>query len=185
MTEKRVSSRYARALLSTAKEADQVDTVFNDLDKIKKITGESRDFYNLLKSPVIPFWQKKDILKEILEPAVSELTLKFVLLLADKRRESMLGSIIEEYVRQYNEFKNRIPVAITSAVELQDEIRQKIQSKLEEVTEKIVLSDFIVDERLKGGILIRIRDWVYDASIRNQLQVLHEKLASEGIKSFS
>ncbi len=185
MTEKRVSSRYARALLGTAKEADQVDTVLNDLEKITRMTKESREFFNLLKSPVIPFWQKKNILKEILEPAVSELTLKFVLLLADKRREPIIDSIIKEYIELYNELMNRIPVTITSAVELQDEIRRKIQAKLEEVTEKTVLSDFVVDARLKGGILIRIRDWVYDASIRNQLQVLHEKLASEGIKSFS
>lgn len=177
MTEQRVSSRYARALLQTAAEEKLADEVFQDLNKMRTIIESSRDLKSFIKSPIVQFWKKKKAFEEIFKPVLMELTYKFLLLLADKRRETIIDSVIEQYEKQYNELNNRLPVKIFSAVELDNELKDRISKKMEEITGKTVLSDFRKDEKLKGGILVRIDDWVFDGSVKNQLEILYKKLA--------
>src|SRR6056300_1146437 len=131
MTEQRVSSRYARAILTTASEEGIAEIVLDDFRKIAAIIDESRELYNMLKSPIIRFWQKKKIFEEIFKPHIHDLTMKFILLLGDKRREGMIDSIIYQYEAQYNKKNNKIPVTISSAVELSDDIKTNVVKKLE------------------------------------------------------
>ncbi|MBM2813369.1 MAG: synthase subunit delta [Ignavibacteria bacterium] len=179
MFEQKVSSRYAQAVLSTAISTGFADRVFDDFIIIRDTIKSSREFYTFLKSPIIRFWQKKKVFQEVFSSSVSELTLNFIILLADKHRESLLPSIIAQYQAQYNAENNRLPVEISSAVALSDDLKKKIMTRLEGYTKKTVLPEYSIDKKLKGGITVRIDDWVFDGSIKNQLEILFKKL-SEG-----
>lgn len=178
MTEYKVSNRYARALLETAREEKVLDEVFSDFKTIDDVVSQSRELQVFIKSPIVQFWKKKKVFTELFGPFVSKLTMSFILLLANKRREALLLSIMEQFITQYNVLKNRLPVKIFSAVELNEDVRKKVVMKLESTTGKTVLPDFQLDESIKGGIVVRIDDWVFDASVRNQLEVLFKKLAT-------
>ncbi|TAL70840.1 MAG: ATP synthase F1 subunit delta [Bacteroidetes bacterium] len=179
MTEQRVSSRYARALLEIAIKEGLTDIVFSDLKYIRHTIEQSRELKTLTFSPVVQFWRKKKIYEELLKDRVHLLTMNFVILLTDKRRESLLPDICYQYEVQYDELNNILPIEIESAVELSDEIKNKITNKIEKNTNKKVFSDFKINKSLKGGLLVKIQDWVYDASIRNQLEILYKKLSAD------
>ncbi len=178
MTEQRVSVRYARSILEIAKQENITDTVLEDFHTIMKMIKSSRELQNLIHSPVVQYWKKKKAFTEIFEPAVSKLTMKFINLLAEKRREKLIPSIIIQYTNLYNVLNGRLPVEIFSAIELSDEIKNKIIEKMKEKTGKTVLTSFKVDPSLKGGLLVKVDDWVFDASVKNQLEILFEKLAN-------
>lgn len=178
MTEKRVSTRYARALYYIANQLDKTTELFDDLQRVSDMIKSSVDLKYLLKSPVVQFWKKKKIFEEIFTPLVSELALKFFLLLADKHRENLIPDINVQYIEIYNRIHGRIPVNITSAVDIDDSTKKSIISKLTEYTKQEVLPNYLIDKNIKGGIKIKIDDWVFDASIKNQLAQLHKKLAS-------
>jgi F-type H+-transporting ATPase subunit delta len=176
MTETRVSGRYARAIIDTAIKENQLEQASADLKTVEEVISGSREFTNLIKSPVVPVWKKKDILKEVFQNKVSPLVFHFITLLADKHRESLIIDIIAEFRRQYNKITNKVEVEITTINQVESGLRDKILSKLAEITGKTILPDFGTDKDIKGGIVIRIEDWVYDASVRRRLELLREEL---------
>ncbi len=178
MTEQRVSVRYARSLLETAGQDNLTVRVMEDFNTVLKMIESSRDLQNLINSPIIQHWKKKKAFTELFSPVVSKLMMKFINLLAEKRREKLLPHIAIQYEKLYNQLNGRLPVEITSAIELSDLIKEKITEKMKEKTGKTVLASFRVDPLLKGGMLIKVDDWVFDASVKNQLEILFDKLAT-------
>jgi len=177
MTEQKVSYRYALALLETAKLEGVVENIYNDLKFIRHTIEQSKDLKNLTFSPVIPFWRKKKIYEEIFSEKLNPLTMKFITLLSNKRRERLLPDICYQYEAQFDELNNILPVEIETAVDLSDLIKLKIVQKIEKQTNKKVIPDFKINKSMKGGLLVKIKDWVYDASLKNQLEILFKKLS--------
>ena len=181
MTEQRVSFRYARAILETAVQEKVSDKIFGDFLVVNDILADSRELRVLTSSPVLQHWKKKEVYQAVFEGRISTLTLNFLMFLLDKKRGDLIPSIIAQYVIQYNIMNNKLPVEIYSAIELNDNIKQKIVNELEDWTQKTILPDFKLQPELKGGMMIKVDDWVYDASLKNQLEILYKKLADEGL----
>lgn len=177
MHEKKISSRYAKAIYGLAKESNLQDTVLSDFALILKTIADSKELSNMVDSPVVSSQKKYDIFKEIFEDSISNTTYNFIKLLTEKSRENLLGDIAYQYELIYNEANNRLPVIIYSAVELDEDSKSQIETKLTEWTKKTILSEYKVDPSIKGGLKIKISDWVFDASIQNQLNKLRVALA--------
>lgn len=177
MHEKKISSRYAKAIYGLAKESNLQDAVLSDFALILKTIAGSKELSNMVESPVVSSQKKYDIFKEIFEDSISDTTYRFIKLLTEKSREYLLDDVAYQYELIYNEANNRLPVIIYSAVELDEDAKSQIQSKLTEWTKKTILSEYKVDPALKGGLKIKIDDWVFDASVQNQLNKLRIALA--------
>lgn len=181
MLEKRVSFRYARALLDTASKEGLAGEVFKDVQKVRATLQASKELSSLTASPVFQLWKKKKIYKAIFEEEkISDLTLNFLILLLDKRRGELIPSIVRQYEMQYNLLNNRLEVDIISAIELTEQIKKKVIDKLTDWTKMTILPNYKIDAKIKGGLLVRIDDWVFDASVKHQLEKLFKKL-TEGI----
>src|SRR5262245_50897689 len=99
MSEFRAAYRYAVAFLAVAEEMKKLDEVSRDLASIDKLIKDSREFMLFLKSPVVNSAKKKQTLTEILRGSISEITQKFVLLLASKGREGLLPEVIQQFYK--------------------------------------------------------------------------------------
>lgn len=182
MTEKRVSIRYARAVFQTALQANLAEVVYHDFLMIDGIFDESRELRSMSASPVFQNWRKKKIYQEVFgDGKVSKITLDFLILLIDKRRAALIPSIIVQYIYLYNIQNNRLPVEIMSARELPENVKQRVVNKLADLTKKTILPTYKIDASLKGGLSVKIDDWVYDASIKNQLANLYRELCEGGL----
>lgn len=176
MTEQKVSSRYARALLDIADKEAITDKVIVDLDLVSEMIRSSKELNNLVQSPIVADWQKKKIFQELLSGKTQEVTLKFIELLIDKGREVLIENIIDRFLKLYDEKNNRVKIDVTSATELTDTLKSKIVAKLTEATSKTIIPTYFTDPSVKGGISIRVNDWVYDATLLTQLKLLKEDL---------
>ncbi|MBK7426060.1 MAG: F0F1 ATP synthase subunit delta [Saprospiraceae bacterium] len=58
----RIASRYAKSLIDLAKSRNELEAVKEDVQGFQKAM-ESKDFYHMLKSPVIPSTKKAEIFK--------------------------------------------------------------------------------------------------------------------------
>ena len=176
MTESKVSLRYAKSLLDTTDTLQKSDDVLKDFAHILQTIKNSRDLASLVKSPIIQNWKKKQILKEIFENSISKVTFDFLMLITDKHREKLIDSIIQQYENLYNIKNNRIRVKITTAKEIDEILKTKIIQKVQQMLNKVVLPQFAIESNLKGGIQIQVEDWVYDASVAHQLDILRQNL---------
>ncbi len=181
MKNSKVSYRYAEALFREAKSQNKLDEVMSEMDQINNLVKISKDFRTLLNTPIIVQSKKMEIFSELFQNRVSELVLNFIVFLAEKGRENLLPSIYENFTHTYNLEKGLLPVTITSAENLSDELKTNIIHGVEKYTNKKVIPNYQVDSSLIGGITINIYNWVYDASLKRQLQLMHEHLL-KGIK---
>jgi F-type H+-transporting ATPase subunit delta len=177
MTEYKVSFRYAKAVIESAIKENLTDVLLNDFNLVKGIVISSKELKTFLKSPVIPETKKKKIISELFENQVNASTLNFLLFLVTKGRANLIIDIISQYEVQYNQLHGRIKVGISTAIEMNDDIKTKIVQKITDYTMKTVLPEFKIEESLKGGIVVQVEDWVFDGSLKSQLENLYNSLS--------
>ena len=62
----RAASRYAKSLIELSLEKGELEKVYADMKLIQSVCKDSRDFMNLLQSPVVKADAKEKILKVLL-----------------------------------------------------------------------------------------------------------------------
>lgn len=98
----RAGTRYAKALIGQAKEQNILEAVHKDVLIIQKSLDESNELLLLLESPIVKTEKKIQILQEIYKGNIHELTMRFLLMLAEQKRESALASVLSSFVEIYN-----------------------------------------------------------------------------------
>ena len=174
----RIATRYAKSLLDLAIEANTVEVVFQDIRTLDKAL-ESKDFANLLKSPVIPTKRKADIFKMIFESKVNSLTFGFFNLIIRKGRESVFQEIIQQFYVQYRRLNNIVVMKLVTAVQLDAEAVEAIKKEIvaKGITSATIEMNTKVDPKIIGGFQIEFEDKLIDASIQHKLAVMRRELA--------
>lgn len=171
-----LARRYAGALFAAAKDADLIDQVESDLGLLTFTLESTPRLGEVLTHPLIPADRKKEIVAGLFRDKVQGVTLDFLYLLIDKRRSEVLEDVEQEYVRLANEYRNVLPVRVTSAIPLTSEEAAALRKKLEQSTGKKVELQLSEDAEIIGGLTIQIGDKVIDGSVRGYLQSLRERL---------
>lgn len=178
MSAKAIASRYAEALLDEAVSQGIEDVVEKDFETITATMRSSPDLRMLFRSPIIEWWRKKNIAKEVFEHQISPLTMNFLMLVIQKGREKFAREIADAYQEQIDARRNVLRVSIDSAVSLEDGVRKDLSNALSKKTGMNVVASFETEADLIGGLRVTIRDTVYDGSLRTQLDELRERLAT-------
>lgn len=178
MTNTKAANRYALAIFEIAKENNLIEVILNDLKSIQSLINSSREFHNLVVSPVVNPDKKIAIFREIFGEQINKVSNQFLELLFKKKREILTAAIIGEYIGLYNKENNLTPVDIYSSIELDDNLKKSIETKLSKELDINIISNYKIDKELKGGIKIQIEDWVYDASIKSKLEAIKVSLTS-------
>jgi F-type H+-transporting ATPase subunit delta len=178
MANLRIAKRYAKALFEIAEETKKLEKITDDVVFIDSLIRNSRELQLFLKNPIIKEDKKREVLKEIFSDSrVDPVTLKFIMLLVEKKREDILHDIVKVYQQIYDEKMGIVSAEVVTAVEVGERLKKKIEQKILELTgAKKVKASYRVDPSIIGGIVIRVGDTVYDASIRRRIQLLREQL---------
>jgi len=155
-----------------------LDAVTRDVDALGMLLEQSREFKAFLKSPVVSSEKKRKTLEEILKGSFSELTRKFVNILATKGREDLLPEILRQFRRLYDERQGILHVTARTAVKFSESQERTLVAQIERATNKKVRITYVLDPSLKGGFLVQHEDTVWDASVRHQLDLLRQRFAA-------
>lgn len=176
MRSTKVASRYAKSLLEIAIEQNKIDSILGDMNFILEANKETRDFANLISSPIVGPEKKIQIFELIFEQ-FEEVSMSFVKLITNNRRESHLLAIAQSFSDQVKEFKGIVPITITSAIALDSSTREKIVAKVQESVKGQLEIEEKIDESLIGGFVVRMGDMQIDASVSSQFNNLKQRLA--------
>lgn len=171
MLNTRVASRYAKSLLDLAIETNQLEQVYADMLYLQSVTKESRDFQNLLRSPVVNADTKIRAIEAVTKANISTLTMSFLRLMINKTREAAMPEIITSFIRQYKDKKGIQTVKLTTATPVSDSVKQAIIEQVRKTSDinKLELQE-IVDPSIIGGFVLQAGDKLVDASIAYDLQ---------------
>lgn len=176
MLNKSVARRYAEAFFSIAREANKIDEYQQELEKVVQTIDTVENLQEYFAHLLIPAKEKKEVVKKVFTDQISEITLNFLLMIIDKRRESYIGLIVEEYQDMADESRNIAKAELIAAQEVPDDEIKVLAEKLSASTGKTVQLNQVVDPSLIGGIKIRMGDQIIDATVAKKLAMLKEKM---------
>lgn len=178
MKNTRVARRYATALMTAAEQQKNVDGTAKDLDLVGKTLRESREFRLFVASPIVSPGKKRAVFNEVFSQRVGKETIRFVNLLISKSREAILSDLIEQFKELHDEKLGIVNVVVRTVVELSYAQEKELRAQLERITGKKARVQFVIDKAIKGGLIVRIGDTVFDASVSHQLERMREQFVA-------
>ncbi len=176
MITSQLALRYAEALYELAAEKQALDGVEKELGIVEETLAAHEELATLIYHPQMPLTAKKETIERVFGPQVSDYVRNFLLLLVDKRRETALPAIIKEYKVLANKARNIAEAEVTTARPLAEGDKQALAAKLSTVTGKKVVLSTRVDDRIVGGVVVKIGDKLIDGSVVRQLEALRAAL---------
>jgi len=181
----KVAEPYAEALLDLATSNDTLKETTNDMNIVSQFLANSSDLKKFLSNPLITKEAKKNVLKDILVEQIGINTLKFLLLLVDRSRVTILDGIAQKFLELSYKQESIAIAKVTSSVQLSAEQQQNIAEKLKVISgAKQIKLALKVDPQLIGGFTVEIGSKLIDTSIRGQLKQISSLINFYFIISF-
>jgi len=144
---------------------------------IATVCEQNRDLVTLLNSPVVKTDKKIEILNAVFGKSISKLSISFLTLLANKRREGFIPQIATSFDELYKKKMNITTAVIKTAIGLDDKLKKRV---LEIVKQSAGNSEIEliekVDPSIIGGFVLSISDRQLDESVKHKLASLKKNL---------
>ncbi len=169
--------RYAAALYTAASAAGIVDRVADDLHLVASALHEHPRLRDALIQRVTPDRAKRAVVQRLFGERVDPLTLHFLMLLIEKRRERIALSAEAAFRKIADERAGVVRARVISAVPLSDDEMEKARGLLGRRTGRQVVIEPQVDPGILGGLVVRIGDRLLDGSVKTEIRRLRDALA--------
>jgi len=176
MLANQLATKYAQAIYELSAEKNLLDKVEQELVMVENTLHTYHDLATFIYHPMVLAQAKKETITKIFKSEVTDFVLKFLLLLVDKRREAVLTEIIRQYIKLANQARNIIEAEVITAMPLAEEQQIALVNKLGSVTGKKIVITTQIDQKIIGGIIIKIGDKLIDGSVVRQLETLKNTL---------
>jgi ATP synthase F1 delta subunit len=171
-----IAQVYARSLFEVAGERGVLDAVKEQLGEFADALHGNRDLAIFFFSPYFSTDEKKQGLHRGVSGA-EPVFMNFLEALVERHRMPVVFRIRAAYDRMWDKENKRLPVQVTSAIALDDATVRSIGDRIGRQTgDKIELTS-TVDPDILGGIVLRVGNFILDASIRNRLNQLRKQVA--------
>ncbi len=176
MTNQIVARRYAQALYEEAARDQRVESIDEDMALIRESLEGSRDLVLFFESPVISRQKKQDVVQALFGSRVQPMTMNFLRLLIEKKREDLFPDVVHAYRVLRDEQLGVVAAHARAAFPLSSEEQARLEQALERKAGSRIRLTVEQDPGLVGGLVVRIGDMVYDGSVRHQLATLRERM---------
>ena len=171
-----LANKYAVAIFELAQEENKLEVYGIQLDEICRLISGQADLKAFMNNPQVQPQAKRELFSKLFKEDLASTVYNFIMLLIDKRRESLLEAIVERYQALSNDARNIIEAEVTVAAALIQGQQEQLVAKLEQVTGKTVLVSTRVDKSIIGGIVVKLGDKLIDGSVVRRMQSLQKQL---------
>ena len=174
-----IARNYADTLFALAEREGAEQEWLVMLGEIASIYRDNSAFRSFLHTPRIDPEEKKGMLRSVLEDRYPEPFVTFLMVVLDKRRQGLLPLMEEAYREILNERTGRVHASVTLPFEPDAEFRSELETALSGFLDREVAADFRTDEKIIGGLVVRVKDRVLDGSVRRGLQLMRRALLED------
>jgi F-type H+-transporting ATPase subunit delta len=176
MDESKISVRYAKALLSLAKEKQVEDAVKNDMEMIHQLFETIPAFNHVLLSPIIGVKEKRQLFEDVFAKKTNALTYSFLTLLITNNRVSYLKDITRNFHETYRKEAGYKAAKLISAFEIDPATLEQFRTLIRKLYNTEVDLTCKVDNKIIGGFILQVEDQQIDASVAAKLRKLKKEL---------
>lgn len=168
-----LAERYATALFEIADERRALDAVAADLRQLRGMISESADLLRLVRSPILSRADQARAVEALAERAeLSALVRDFLAVVARNRRLFAVPEMIEGFLAMLAARRGEVTVQVVAAQPLSDVQLGALDEHLRRTVGRRVTIDARVDQRLIGGLVVKVGSRMVDASIESKLRRL-------------
>ena len=179
-----VARVYAQSLLELAEAAggdEKIAETGEQLAAVVEIVHSDPQFAEFLRSPIVKRSSRGDSIRRMLDGQVSDLLLRFLLVLNDKGRLGRLADVSAAFEEILNERFGKVEVDVfTVDGRLDDAQVSLLAGKIRSKLGKEPVFHQYKDPSLIGGLVLRVGDQLIDGSVRGRLRGLRESLLGRG-----
>jgi F-type H+-transporting ATPase subunit delta len=124
----------------------------------------------MIKTPRLTHEERLPILERAFGGRVSPTTMTFLKVVSKHGRLNCLRAIARAARKQINVARGRVEVHVETAYPLSNAVRDRIVGRLRELLHRDVTLSAKVNDELIGGLIVRVGDTVYDASVAASLR---------------
>ena len=182
-----VARVYAQSLFELGEAAGgdaKLVEIGDELQGIVEIVRGDSTFAEFLRSPSVEREKRAETLRRVFDGQVTDVVLRFLLVLNDKGRLGSLDDIADGYGELLNERFGRIEVDVYTVDGALDPSQiEQLAGKVKARLGKDPVFHQYADPSMIGGLVLRIGDQLIDGSVRGQLRDLRESLLENGSTS--
>lgn len=174
---KLVEKIYGDALFELSVEKNQIDILYEEARFVKDIIKNNSDLIQLLNHPKVSKDEKEKVVENIFKNRLTDDMTGFLVLIVKKSRQKDIKMILDYFIGRVKEYKKIGVATVKTAYVMNESQKESIESKLISTTEyKSFEIQYVVDESLIGGMIIRVGDRVIDSSIKNKIEKMSKEL---------
>ena len=168
---------YVRAVFDLAKAGSDFAGWTNQLAAINAVVGDDQ-FAELDGHPRVSSEQLANLVIDVCGDSLNEKGQNLVRLLSSNGRLGVVAEIASQYEVLRANAENQIEAELETATEINAAQRDNIAAALKTKLGRDVKLNCVTNPELMGGAVIRTEDWVYDGSVRAQLQKMAAALSA-------
>ena len=178
-----IAQVYAKSLYELADDAggrEKIVELAEELEQICELARGDRTFREFLASPIINTKARGEAIRRIFHGRITDLFLRFLLVLNNKARLRRLESISAAFDQLVHEALGRIEVDIYTPGPLGPEQLDTIKRRIQAALGKDPVLYSYTDAAMIGGVRLRIGDQLIDGSVASRLRRLRQHLLTSG-----
>ena len=172
-----IADVYAEATLDLIPDNTQAESVVEEIEALVGLLHEIDTFKELLTTATLSRRERVELVSRIFEARCSETLLALLATLARRARLDLLPALARQIRRRLNVRQGKIEVELTLAADASAEQMDAIREKIRQTLDAEPILNVRVDESLMGGMVMRVGDRVYDASVATKIQRLSAQMA--------
>lgn len=168
---------YAKALLGAAEAVGETESVLEEFESlIADVLDKLPQFETTLASLRVDHDEKVALLDTAFRGRMNPRLLSFLKVASRHGRLDCLRSIYRCAKRLAAQMQGRVEIHLTTATPIDEGLKQQIAATMQTTLGRPVDMVAEIREDLIGGMVVKVGDSVYDASVVNQLKRLREKV---------
>lgn len=171
-----VISQWSSAFFNLVAEENKIETYCDEARVLSELLQKYPEFLDIVSSSVLSFAEKSKIITKTFSD-FSPYTVNFLLLLAQENYFRYILVILREFLNQCDNYYGVEYGVVYSVVELNLEQMKKIEKKISLITNNTVKLVNQIDKSLIAGIKIKVKNQVFDGSIKGQIDQLRNGLS--------
>ncbi|HWI77163.1 MAG TPA: F0F1 ATP synthase subunit delta [Sphingomicrobium sp.] len=172
-----LAGRYASALFDLARDEKQIDAVSRSLDSLNQALADSREFGQLVASPLVGRDDAGKAFSAIsAELKLDPLTANFLGVLARNGRQGQLAQVIRLFRRLAAEHRGETTAEVVTAHPLTDDQVAALKTQLKARAGRDVTIDARTDPAILGGLIVKLGSQMIDASLKTKLNRLAQAM---------
>ena len=179
-----VITRYATALAKYAGESGHGAVVCSEAETLVKALGQLPDLRRMVSAAddvVTPF-DKKKLLQTALGNRMTPELSRFLTLLNRNGRMDLVEEILRDFVDMYHRSIGIRKARLITARPASERLLQRLRAIVKSKTGCDCIIEAEVDPSLVGGFVFDLDDYLLDASVKRQLELIKEQFVEKNTR---